>query len=273
MHNKIHFISGLPRSGSTLLSALLSQNPRFHASMTSPMESLFKSLLQGMSQNNEYALFIDNEQRKKILSSCFAAYYHYLQPDQVVFDTNRAWTTRVAALMELFPHAKVICCVRNVGWVVDSIEKIIRNNAFEPSKIFNCEANGTVYSRAEGLTSATGMVGFSLNALREAVFGPYADRLLLVRYESLTADPLNTLQKIYQFIDEPLFVHDAHNLPICKKALEFDARLGTPGLHSVGAKVHNNLRRSILPPDLFNRYEPFSFWQQKGDMPSSIRLI
>ncbi|MBU0835751.1 MAG: sulfotransferase, partial [Gammaproteobacteria bacterium] len=26
-----HFISGLPRSGSTLLAALLRQNPRFHA--------------------------------------------------------------------------------------------------------------------------------------------------------------------------------------------------------------------------------------------------
>ncbi|MEG3936419.1 MULTISPECIES: sulfotransferase [unclassified Microcoleus] len=32
-----HFISGLPRSGSTLLAALLRQNPRFHGAMTSPL--------------------------------------------------------------------------------------------------------------------------------------------------------------------------------------------------------------------------------------------
>jgi hypothetical protein len=31
MLNGIHFISGLPRSGSTLLAALPRQNPRFHA--------------------------------------------------------------------------------------------------------------------------------------------------------------------------------------------------------------------------------------------------
>jgi sulfotransferase len=30
MQNGIHFISGLPRSGSTLLAAILRQNPRFH---------------------------------------------------------------------------------------------------------------------------------------------------------------------------------------------------------------------------------------------------
>jgi sulfotransferase len=29
MRNRFHFISGLPRSGSTLLAALLRQNPRF----------------------------------------------------------------------------------------------------------------------------------------------------------------------------------------------------------------------------------------------------
>jgi sulfotransferase len=30
---KMHFISGLPRSGSTLLAGILRQNPQFHAAM------------------------------------------------------------------------------------------------------------------------------------------------------------------------------------------------------------------------------------------------
>ena len=37
----IHFISGLPRSGSTLLAALLRQNPRFEAAMSGPLAGLF----------------------------------------------------------------------------------------------------------------------------------------------------------------------------------------------------------------------------------------
>src|SRR3569832_2806671 len=41
---KYHFISGLPRSGSTLLAALLLQNPRFHAGMTSPVGTLFTGM-------------------------------------------------------------------------------------------------------------------------------------------------------------------------------------------------------------------------------------
>ena len=39
-----HFISGLPRSGSTLLSALLRQNPSFHADISSPVALLMETL-------------------------------------------------------------------------------------------------------------------------------------------------------------------------------------------------------------------------------------
>ncbi len=45
MQNRLHFISGLPRSGSTLLAALLRQNPRFSAGMSSPVYAPFRSML------------------------------------------------------------------------------------------------------------------------------------------------------------------------------------------------------------------------------------
>ena len=273
MQSKLNFISGLPRAGSTLLSALLRQNPRFHASMSSPMGSLVAALQREMSQGNEYGLFIDDAQRADIIQSTFAAYYRHIPAGDVMFDTNRLWTTKMPVLARLFPQAKVICCVRNVAMVIDSIESLIRRNCLQPSKIFNFEPGGTVYSRAEGLASNNGMVGFALHGLREAVFGEQADRLLLVRYESLTADPLNTLRQIYLFLDEPVFPHDPNNIQPCPAVEEFDARLGTPGLHSVGGVVHKNQRRSILPFDLYNRYEVFSFWLKKEEMPPGIRML
>ena len=182
MQNRLHFISGLPRSGSTLLAALLRQNPRFSAGMSSPVYNLFCSMLAETSARVEGSVFIDNEIRKRLLMGVFDAYYNNdAKPETVIFDTNRGWTTKMGALAELFPDAKVICCVRNVSWVLDSIENLIRNNVFELSGIFNYDSGGTVYSRVEGLASAAGMVRFALNALREAVYGPRADRLLLVR--------------------------------------------------------------------------------------------
>ena len=52
MENDLHFISGLPRAGSTLLSALLCQNPRFRAGMTGPVGTLVEAMLKATSMAN-----------------------------------------------------------------------------------------------------------------------------------------------------------------------------------------------------------------------------
>lgn len=87
VQNGVHFISGLPRSGSTLLAALLRQNPRFHAGMMSPVGGLFSALMRQMSQENEAAVFIDDDQRVRLLRACFEAYYADIHPEKLVFDT------------------------------------------------------------------------------------------------------------------------------------------------------------------------------------------
>ncbi|WP_242031887.1 sulfotransferase [Microcoleus sp. FACHB-672] len=87
MLNKIHFISGLPRSGSTLLSAILRQNPRFHAGMTSPVGGLVERMLEAMSENNEYSVFISPEQKQALILSIFSAYYQPQAEQGVIFDT------------------------------------------------------------------------------------------------------------------------------------------------------------------------------------------
>ena len=113
MKNGIHFISGMPRSGSTLLSALLRQNPRIHAAMTSPVGGLVNSMLRAMSQENETAIFIEDEQRERILRGIVDGFYADLHPSKLIFDTNRGWTSKLALLTRLFPEAKVIFAQRD----------------------------------------------------------------------------------------------------------------------------------------------------------------
>lgn len=273
LQNGIHFISGLPRSGATLLAALLRQNPRICAGMTSPVGSLFNAMAAAMSQRNESAVLIDEAQRIRLLRACFEAYYAEIHPTHVVFDTNRLWTTKMPALATLFPCSRVICCVRNPAWVVDSIERLIRHNAFEPSGIFNYEPSGTVYSRVEGLSKGDGMVGFAWSALREAVFGAERDRLLLVRYETLTANPSLVLNTIYDLIGEPPFAHDPNHIEPTYDMMDFDARIGTPGLHHVRSIVRAETRRSVLPPDLFERFERDTFWNDPARLPPGVRVV
>ena len=56
---------------------------------------------------------------------------------------------------------------------------------------------GTVYGRVGALVGSDSMVGFALDALREAYFAPEATgRLLLVGYRTLTTEPACALEAI-----------------------------------------------------------------------------
>jgi sulfotransferase len=271
MQANIHFISGLPRAGSTLLSAILKQNPRFHAGMTGPVGSLVDAMLRSMSMNNETGIFITDAQRRALLQGIFSTYYADMAKGDVVFDTNRGWCTKLPLLADLFPKAKMICCVRRVPWVLDSIERLIRKNKFQPSGIFNFEPGGTVFSRVEGLAGAGGMVGFAWNALREAFCGENTGGLLALTYETLTTKPAEAMAAVYDFIGEKPFKHDFNNIEF--DAEEFDRRIGTPGLHQVGRSIHANERRSLLPPELIRKYESDSFWLDPARNPYNVKVV
>jgi sulfotransferase len=203
MLQKVHFISGLPRSGSTLLPALLRQNPRFHAAMTGPVGGLVDRMLEAMSEDNEFSAFISKEQKRTLIASIFSAYYSPQADKQVIFDTNRLWCSKLPLICELFPEAKIICCVRNIAWIMDSIELLIRRNPFDVSRLFNNPAErATVYSRTEALSQRSRLVGYAYNALKEAFYSEQSASLLLVDYELSTINPAKTMLLIYQFIGE-----------------------------------------------------------------------
>jgi sulfotransferase len=101
-------------------------------------------------------------------------------------------------------------------------------------------------------------VGFALDALREAYFGEYANRLILVEYDALVRRPEATLAQLYKFIGEEAFAHDLDNVEY--EASEFDLALGTPNLHTVRRKVEWVERKTVLPPELFNRFTNDGFW-------------
>lgn len=264
-----HFISGLPRSGSTLLAAILRQNPHFHAGMTSPVGSFFNAVLAQVSAGSEFASTVNVEQRRAILQGLFASYYQSESDKTVIFDTNRQWTTKLPMLLDLFPGAKIIACVRNVAWIMDSVERLYRANPYENTRLFGGNMQrSTVYSRLEGLAQHDQLVGYAWSALREAFYGEQAASLLVLDYDLLAQMPQRVLPLIYQFLGEQPFEHDFDNVEY--DAPDFDLGLGITGLHRVRPKVAFQPRRTIIPPDLFEKFTQLSFWMDPAGSQANV---
>lgn len=236
--------------------------------MSSPVGTLFNGVLAQCSAGSEFGAVIDANTRRRLLSGLFDSYYAD-KATPLVFDTNRQWCARMPALHDLFPQSKVIACVRNVAWIMDSLERLYRANPFENTKLFGDDVErNTVYSRCETLAQRNRLVGFSWAALKEAYYGEHADSLLIVDYDLLSQAPERVLRLVYDFIGEPWFEHDFDNLVY--DAPEFDQALGVSGLHKVQPKVRLQSRRTILPPDLFQQYTELSFWQDGSASAANV---
>ncbi|CAN2042189.1 sulfotransferase [Candidatus Magnetomoraceae bacterium gMMP-15] len=271
MSKKYFFISGLPRSGSTLLGAILKQNPSFHAGMTSPVGMLFEGFISSVSAGSEFANIVNVEQRKRLLSGIFDSYYADKE-EEIIFDTNRMWTSHLHALNQLFPQSKMICTVRDTAWIMDSLERQYRNNAFENTRLFgNASERSTVYTRIDALTKSDRLVGFAYNSLKEAFYSEQAEKMLIVDYEILTKIPDKVFPLIYKFIEEPEFEHDFDNVEY--DAPEFDVQLGLMGLHKIHPKVEFKPRKSILPPDLFQKYSNQNFWKDTSASIANVLVV
>jgi sulfotransferase len=269
MTHKFNFISGLPRSGSTLLSALLRQNPRFHANISSPVAPMCNSLLNVMGTRNEFATSFTEEQKTELLRGIFANYYNHLPEGSVIFDTNRSWCSRLSLLNQLFSDFKMICCVRNVAWVMDSFERLVQKYPLVYSRMFNDDnERGTVYSRTETLARQNRIVGYSVAALREAYYGHHSSFLLFVDYELLARFPQKCMKLVYDFLGEEPYEHDPENVEYTNN--EFDTHLGIPDMHKVRSNISFQKRPTLLPPDIFEKYNKINFWTKPEGTAASV---
>ena len=75
MNKDYIFVSGLPRSGSTLFKAILNQNPDIHAGAISPVLEVMYYTEQYFNESEQALAYPKPPQQHKIISSVIDNYY------------------------------------------------------------------------------------------------------------------------------------------------------------------------------------------------------
>jgi sulfotransferase len=259
MTKQFNFISGLPRSGTTLLSTILNQNPKFQASISGPLARFVRSTIQESSSQGGYRFQCPPEKRKKIIHGIFNNYYDDVDKN-IVFYTNRGWTLLTPALKELYPNFRMIVCVRSLPWILDSFENLVRKNALSTTNMFSIDENTNVYTRSHTLMRADRTIGFAFDGLKQALTSNERNQIMVLEYDKLSKRPEQCMKEIYQFIGQPYFQHDFNNVEASYD--EFDQDVQLTGLHTTRKKVEHIERQMIIPPDLQQQYANYEFWRQ-----------
>lgn len=259
MSKTYHLISGLPRSGTTLLSTILKQNPQFEASISGPLARFVRAIIQESSSQGGYRFECPIEKREKIIKSMFDTYYDD-PTKQVAFNTNRGWGLLLPAMKKIYPDIKVIMCVRDIGWILDSFETLIRKNPLNNTSMFSVEENTNVYTRCETLLRSDRTLGFAYNSLKQAITSEHRQSILILEYENFAKQPERAMKTIYTFLGFPYFEHDFNDVEASYD--EFDEDIQLPGLHTTRKQVKFIERPTIIPPDIWNMVKNMEVWRQ-----------
>lgn len=265
MTKKYHFISGLPRSGSTLLSSILNQNPRFSASITDALLSYVRSIVINTDSGSGIQTLVPKSKQKMLMHAIVDAYYS--DANDVCFNTNRMWAAHTNLIEDLYPQSKIILCIRDVPWILDSFEKLHQSYPYDLKAIYGMEDLATVYHRTNSLidlhAGGTGVVGISVLNTKQAMFGNQQKSLCVVEYDTLCKWPREVMQQIYEFLQEPWYEHNFQD--VAANYDEYDKALNMKDLHKVRKQVSYIKRTPILPQDLWERWQGESFWKYDFD--------
>lgn len=266
---KIHFVSGLPRSGSTLLCNILNQNPRFQATATSGVLDLLLLVRNNWERIVEFKASPKEFAKLRVLRSILPAFYHDVERP-VVFDKSRGWTAHLEMVEKLLgTKARVLVPVRDLRDILASFEKLWRRES-QLSLIAQERDNPVPFQTVEGRCQVwlrgDQAVGKPYNAIKDALLRGYGDRLHFVFFDKLTTKPAETLADIYRFLGEEPFVHDFETVE--QTTTEDDRFYGFTDLHKIRQKVAPmpSEWQKILGPEA-EKYGKLNFWDTLAIIP------
>jgi len=238
LSREYHFISGLPRSGSTLLANILAQNPRFGTTSTSGIMDIMFGVRNSWDKLVEFQATPNDAAKVRVLRAILEAYY--ADSDKpVVFDKSRGWVSLIEMSEAVLGRkAKILVPVRDVRDVLASFEKLWRKNSAttqigqESENYFRFQ---TMQGRCSVWLSPNQPVGLAYNRVKDALQRGYTDRLFFVDFDDMTNNPEETFKKIYKFLGEDYFEHDFDNVK--QVTWENDAVHGMKDLHKIRSKV------------------------------------
>jgi sulfotransferase len=257
----LYFISGLPRSGSTLITNLLKQNPEIHGESVSSLASIFGSINASWSSIESNKEYRNDQAKAGVLNSVLDGYYSHIDRP-IVFDKDRGWVPLIGQLEAVLQkQVKMIICVRNPAEILTSFERMRKEN---PLFFTNVDAHlregSSIASRAYYYAGPDGAMGLSHRNLKDAITMGYLDRFLFIDYNRFCSSPKSQTKRIYDFFELPDFKHDYQKIEQTENYN--DLAVGLPDLHKVKPSLEKTTVNCVeyLGLDLYEQYNREIFW-------------
>ena len=233
--HRIFGLAGLPRTGSTVLAALLSQNPSVYATSTSPLYPLLVNTCDTFRTLDDQHTY-DTSVQKKIYFDMVKSFHPDDRSFPVVFNKHRGWPRFVDAFREFVdPEPRIVCTIRPIAEILASYITLADR---DPDNFIDAhlQRDGqAITNEARAFLLWTHYLKTPYECMTIGL-KLHPESLLLVEYDNLAFKPERTMQRVYEFCSMEPFEHDFDDVEnTCAEAK--DDAFGMKNLHTIRAVV------------------------------------
>lgn len=245
----VHFLAGLPRSGSTVLAAILHQHPDVYATKTSGLGHLLEQVVRSFTGVEVF--FAHSERLPEVLRGVVDGYCAQQTTKPIILDKSRnsPLPPVIYAMQLLQGSPKIVATVRNIP---------------------DCMASFVRLAKPENLdefVTTSKFVGHLKSSYEILLAGYRYDRscFLAVDYDDLVENPKQQLAAVHDFLGLRPFDYDFDNLET-EAMKEDDQKLyGLAGLHDIQprlARQHTETAQAVLKHHYQSFCQP-EFWKNE----------
>ena len=223
------FLVAQPRSGNTLFSSIMNQNPEIAATPNFITLEIMKDLFL-LKQTNVFLNYPDHKSLDNVLDSVFDTYYKDW-PQRIIID--RGPVTTISNLQLMQKHFKrPFKCIILLRDLIDVLASYMQWYTENPNAFVNRYNLKNDEEKLATIMNKDGAVAKQLEAIKNSY--NYPDICHFVKYDDMVTNSEQEFKKIYEFIGEPYFNHRFNNVDqVNVNGLSYDDKIVGSNMHKL----------------------------------------
>ena len=257
-NKKIFFLTGFPRSGNTLLTSILNQNPDVGCTPNSITLDIMKDIFF-LKRTDVFLNYPDHKSLDNVLDAVYSAYYKNWNFKYII-DRGPAGTKGNLTLLKKHfkQEIKIIFLVRPllevlaswITWAEKTPNNFIRQKTRNPTEA------------CHNLMREDGQIMKIMRCMHNLLKPENKHHVHFIDYKEIVEKPVVTIKGIYKFFNIPPFKHRFTNLEQVKvNGLGYDDTLMGKDMHTIKTKklIKSTTDVNILPPEIIKQYGKIKF--------------
>ena len=253
---QIYFLCAMPRSGNTLFSSIMNQNPDVVVTPNSLTLEIMKELFL-LKKIDTFQNFPDEQSLDNVMDEVYNLYYKHWNY-KVIIDRGPVCTPGNLKVMQ--KHFKQpLRCVVILRNVLDVLASYIKWFETEPTAFPN--KFKTLDEKLNQIMHKNGAVAKELMSIQYLLQHP--EMAVFIKYDDLVQNPERELRKVYQFLNLSYFPHKFIDLnQITVNGLQYNDSIVGENMHTIRTKkimkVENEYKK-LIPERFVKEYGHIRF--------------